>query len=34
MLLTEVLNTQLVNLYEHSEPIALNKKQLKNQKKN
>jgi serine/threonine protein kinase len=34
MLCNEVLNTPLVSLYDHSEPIALNKKQLKNQKKN
>ena len=34
MLCTDVLNTPLVSLYDSSEPIILNKKQLKNQKKN
>ena len=34
LLTNEVLNTQLVHLYDHSEPIVLNKKQLKNSKKN
>lgn len=29
MLETEVLNTHLVELYEHTEPIILNKKQAK-----
>ena len=30
----QVLNTPLVELYEHTEPILLNKKQLANHKKN
>lgn len=34
LLTDSVLNTQLVQLYDHSQPIVLNKKQLKNSKKN
>lgn len=34
MLEEDVLNTPLIELYEHTEPIILNKKQLQNHKKN
>ena len=33
LLYKDVLCTRLVDLYDHTEPIVLNKKQLKNQKK-